>query len=491
MNYYVETRLKSQCIFAHIRNSFSRGFFLVLLCAALLIANSSSYAQEGAKPLHETETVEVTTENAPPTYCTPEAISSVVNELDSGTATSDVNCIPLSDFSYELFSFIETVQSIIVNANDGEVLFTQLITSPDANGQRQYFNLRHPGYPPVIVPPPRYWWDAPYYDCDAQTLTPALALHTYQNISSFKCELIYNFVPFADITNILSMTIEDATGTYTTLHFIHAIDPDGNIKRSSLMHIVALKKSTASATGCDEQTLIILSDHEFFDKVICTPQPNFEPSLHIAEAISIQIAEGLSPTYLQLITPPDVSGEVQRIILMQEDIYFDDAQLQGSGVGGYYADGDQLNIYAIWASGCGFQKFYKAEKTVWMWNSTLARYEQTDAAWYTTCEDGGGARGWACGDDMLLNLTEYPTAEQLEIFNSDNMNWREQHGWQLLWGQEARDVLAELQKNLALQIRAANLWRNKYCCNYEDDYEGCIDALDKAERQFEDNKKPN
>lgn len=215
-------------------------------------------------------------------------------------------------------------------------------------------------------------------------------------------------------------------------------------------------------------------------RIDCINVAGFKPVSHIAEAKIMEVYFEGEQTYIQLVTVANEQNERQRLNILLSDDFSDDAQLQATGAGGYYIEGDKLYAYVYWAGGCKFDQPFEVEKITYQWNLESQQYQREEYIFYRDPDTLG--RGWICCNHNLLDATEELTEEQqllLQGVRNSSKLWVNDFGWRtFIWGQQARDLFAEAQERIASQINYTSLWRQHSCCRYEYDEDACIQQLE-------------
>jgi len=267
-----------------------------------------------------------------------------------------------------------------------------------------------------------------------------------------------------------------------------------------LLYALAAQAQTA-ASPCD---LSSFSGAQAFDDIECHVVHDFTPSGHIAGARKISFYnEGYEFfSYLQLITQPGAKGQPQYINVLVQSEYADDGQLQGSGTGGYYMDGDLLYSYIYWDSGYVSTRPYGVERITYQWNRSTSQYRITD---YVFSFDGGyAARGWGSSDytltlaidplrpgkedalqgaafDDLATTTEKAryfwghATHDLDVY-INSLSAQEFYN-RFAWGKQALELLVEAQQRIPDSIHAMLLRRQIAVCNRANDILECCAQL--------------
>ena len=236
--------------------------------------------------------------------------------------------------------------------------------------------------------------------------------------------------------------------------------------------------------NCDTDTVASITANivGFSDKpyeINCANVPGFTPFAQITQATMLEVYTEGEQTYLQLISTPNREGKRNRLNILISDNYADDAQLQGTGAGGYYVDGNKLYAYVYWGVGCKFDEPYEVERTTYEWNTKLHQYEQTDYIFYRAGVES--ARGWGCCDYSLLDAEKQLTQQEQQMLNTHLQN-SNKLAEQFVWGEQARKLLAEAEQRISPQIQRTSLWRQHFCCRYENDEQACHERIGGEEK---------
>ena len=227
---------------------------------------------------------------------------------------------------------------------------------------------------------------------------------------------------------------------------------------------------------------------EEYADVKCKKIKNFKPTKYIIGVQEVSFWDEEFTSYLQLITKPDAKGKSQHINILIQSEYADDAQLQGSGTGGYYIDGDKLYAYTYWDKGSASTNPYGVERYTYQWRPKISRYEIIDyvfsfyggRSWGSTLKevlsqdtctakpDETMALDSSC-DEFSQSNTK-PVVEgcvgshsreesiYLSALTPEDCNKR------FLWGEDLKALLTEAQQRIAIPIHEMLLRRQIAVC---------------------------
>lgn len=267
----------------------------------------------------------------------------------------------------------------------------------------------------------------------------------------------------------------------------------------------------AKEPRCDLSSFNFSEDFsEEYADISCQKVENFKPTQYIIGAQEVHFWDSESSTYLQLITRADAKGKSQYINILIQNEYADDGQLQGSGTGGYYVDGDKLYSYTYWDTGAAQTHPYGVERITYQWDRKASRYNIVD--YLFSMDSNYRARGWGQSNYILTESTSPSSVDKEEMFLqlfdpylSRSMDLAELFATQqvylrhatrdidaflvtltpqemyekFVWGQDALNLVAEAQQRIAQPIHEMLLRRQiAVCSRGNDPMECCAEMPD-------------
>lgn len=266
-----------------------------------------------------------------------------------------------------------------------------------------------------------------------------------------------------------------------------------------LMTLSPLSFSQQTEQVCD---LNSFSRAEHLEEVKCVPETAFKPVGHLigAQKVSFYDESWEYFTYLQLVLEPDAQGKSHYLNILVENEYGDDAQIQGSGTGGYHIDGDLLYSYIYWEKGAEQTHPYGIERITYQWKPQTANYEIVDYVY--SFHSGYNARGWDTPEKfwthslnenmpdkeaMFLKLYDleslsdpgynkpYFAGLATQDLNNfiDKLTVPELYS-RFVWGEETQKLLIEAQARIGENIRDTLKKRQfRFCFQMAGTEEGC------------------